>query len=105
MYAIFENGSRQYKVEVGKEILIDYRGEVEAGTQYESDKVLAISSEESVQIGAPYLDGATVSFEVIKAVKGPKLVVCKFRRRKNSKRRTGHRQIYTLVKINSITTG
>lgn len=105
MYAIFEDGSRQYKVEVGKEILIDYRGEVEAGTKYESDKVLAISSDENVQIGAPYLSGASVSFEVIKTVKGPKLTICKFRRRKNSMRRTGHRQTYTLIKINSITTG
>jgi len=105
MYAIIEDGGRQFKVEVGKELLIDYRGEIESGTKIEFEKVLAVSSEDSVQIGCPTVVGAKVVAEVVKEAKGPKLTICKFRRRKNSKRRTGHRQIHTLVRISEIAVG
>ena len=102
MYAIIKDGGRQFKVEVDKNLEIDYRGDLEPGTIIEFTEVLAIGGEESVQIGQPTVAGAKVVAEVVSAVKGPKLVVAKFRRRKNSKRKTGHRQIYTLVKINEI---
>ena len=102
MYAIIKDGGRQFKVEVDKKLEIDYRGELEPGTIIEFAEVLAIGGAESVRIGQPTVAGAKVVAEVVSAVKGPKLVVAKFRRRKNSKRKTGHRQIYTLVKINEI---
>ena len=105
MYAIIEDGGRQFKVEVGKEFMIDYRGETESGTTIEFEKVLAISSEDSVKIGCPTVPGAKVVAEVVREAKGPKLVICKFRRRKNSKRKTGHRQIHTLVRVNEVITG
>ena len=106
MYAIIEDGGRQFKVEVGKELMIDYRGEkFEPGTKIEFSKVLAVSSGDSVTIGQPEIDGAKVVAEVIDEAKGPKLTICKFKRRKNSQKRTGHRQIYTLVKISEIVTG
>jgi len=105
MYAIIEDGGRQFKAEVGKNLVIDYRGEIEPGTKIEFEKVLAVSSEDSVAIGCPTVSGAKVVAEVVMETKGPKLVVCKFRRRKNSKRRTGHRQIHTLVRISEIAAG
>ena len=106
MYAIIEDGGRQFKVEVGKELMIDYRGEaVTPGTKIEFEKVLAVSSGESVTIGQPTVDGTKVLAEVVDSAKGPKLTICKFKRRKHSKKRTGHRQIYTLVKISEIITG
>ena len=105
MYAIIEDGGRQFKVEVGKELMIDYRGEIASGTAIEFEKVLAVSSEDSVKIGCPTVPGAKVVAEVVKEAKGPKLVICKFRRRKNSKRKTGHRQIHTLVRISEIAVG
>jgi len=105
MYAIIEDGGRQFKVEVGKELMIDYRGEIESGTTIEFERVLAVSSEDSVKIGCPTVSGAKVVAEVLREAKGPKLVICKFRRRKNSKRRTGHRQIHTLVRISEIAVG
>jgi len=105
MYAIIEEGGRQFKVEVGKELMIDYRGEIASGTTIEFEKVLAVSSEDDVKIGCPTVPGAKVVAEVVKEAKGPKLTVCKFRRRKNSKRRTGHRQIHTLVRISEIVLG
>lgn len=105
MYAIIENGGRQLKVNVDLRVQIDYLGEVEAGTLVELDKVLALSSEDDITIGQPSVPGAKVIAEVIETAKGPKLTIRRFRRRKNSKKKTGHRQKYTLVKINEIVTG
>ena len=102
MYAIIKDGGRQLKVEVDKRIMIDYRGEQEPGTKIEFNEVLAIGNDGDVKIGQPTVAGAKVVAEVVSEAKGPKLVIAKFRRRKNSKRKTGHRQIYTLVKISEI---
>ncbi len=102
MYAIIKDGGRQLKVEVDKRLMIDFRGEQEPGTTIEFGEVLAIGDGDDVKIGQPTVIGAKVVAEVISVAKGPKLVIAKFRRRKNSKRKTGHRQIYTLVKINEI---
>jgi large subunit ribosomal protein L21 len=101
-YAIVKDGSRQLKVEVDKRIQLDYRGEQEPGTVIELPEVLAISRDNETKIGQPTIAGAKIVTEVIADFKGPKLIVAKFRRRKNSKRRTGHRQIYTLVKVKEI---
>ncbi len=105
MYAIIEDGGRQFKVEPGKQIMIDYREKLTPGEVVEFVKVLALSGEESVTIGQPAVEGAKVLGEVLKDAQGPKLTIGKLRRRKNSKRKTGHRQIYTLVKINEIVSG
>lgn len=102
MYAIIKDGGRQLKVEVNKRLMIDYRGEQEPGTTIELNEVLAIGNGDDIKVGQPLVPNAKVVAEVISEAKGPKLVVAKFRRRKNSKRKTGHRQIYTLVKINEI---
>lgn len=105
MYAIISDGGRQYRVEVGQELDIDFRGETKKGDEIAFDSVLAVSTGEDVQIGAPTVEGATVTADVVGVEQGPKLVVQKFRRRKNSRRRTGHRQMYTRVKINKINAG
>ena len=102
MYAIIADGGRQYKVEEGQELEIDLRDAAE-GDQITFDRVLTISSEEGVKVGQPVVEGASVTAEVLDEVKGDKLYVQKFRRRKNSKRRTGHRQRYTKVRVSSIT--
>ena len=103
MYAIIADGGRQYKVEEGQELAIDFRGELSAGEQLTFDKVLAISNGEGdLKLGAPTVEGASVLAEVVGAAKGEKLVVQKIRRRKNSRRKTGHRSIHTRVKISKI---
>lgn len=104
MYAIIVDGGRQLKVREGQELEIDYRGAA-SGQQITFDRVLAYSDGASVKLGSPTLDGATVTAEVIGTCQGPKLVVQKLRRRKNSRRKTGHRQIYTKVRINQIAAG
>ena len=102
MYAIVVDGSKQIKVEEGQVLNVDYR-DVPAGESITFDRVLAIGGEgAAARIGQPTVAGATVTAEVVGPTQGPKLFVQKFRRRKNSKRRTGHRQLHTQVKISGI---
>jgi large subunit ribosomal protein L21 len=103
-YAIISDGGKQFKVEEGQLLDIDFRP-VSNGEQVQFDQVLAYRNEGGIQIGRPLLSGVRVAAEVVSPVKGPKLVVQKFRRRKNERRRTGHRQIYTRVKITKIEAG
>ena len=101
MYAIIEESGHQSKVEEGQELRIDYR-DVAAGEKITFDRVLAYRDDDGLKLGQPALDGATVTAEVLGPEKGPKLTVQKLRRRKNSRTKTGHRQLYTLVKIEKI---
>ncbi|MEE2640334.1 MAG: 50S ribosomal protein L21 [Planctomycetota bacterium] len=101
MYAIIRDSGKQFKVEEGQNLEIDFR-DAEPGSKIEFETVLAVSNDDGLKLGSPSLEGATVTAEVVETVKGPKLTVVKFRRRKNSKRKTGHRQKYTTVKIEKI---
>ena len=103
MYAIIKDGSRQVKAEVDQRLRVDFRDGLKQGDALEFTEVLTISDENEVKIGKPTLAGAKVVAEVLEPeFKGPKLVVAKFRRRKNSRRKTGHRQVYTLVTVKEI---
>ena len=103
MYAIIADGSRQYKVEEGQELAIDFR-DSSAGDKLTFDRVLAVSDGQGdLKLGEPTVSGAKVEAEVLGPEKGEKLVVQKFRRRKNSRSKTGHRSLYTRVKIGKIT--
>ncbi|MEM1185749.1 MAG: 50S ribosomal protein L21 [Planctomycetota bacterium] len=108
MYAIIEESGGQRKVVEGDEILIDLyqAGEAEAGSTITFDKVLAVSDGQdavSAKIGKPYVDGAKVEVEIIDPlVKGEKLHVYKFKPKKGYKRKTGHRQRYTSVRVTTI---
>lgn len=101
MYAIIADGAHQYKVQPGQVLDIDLR-DASPGDAITFDRVLAFSGENGFQLGQPTVAGVAVTAKVVDEVKGEKLTVQKFRRRKNSKRRTGHRQRYTRVEIESI---
>ena len=101
MYAIIEDSGQQFKVEEGQELAIDYR-DVPSGSELKFDRVLAYRDDSSLLVGEPLLGTVSVSAEVLGVAQGPKLFVQKFRRRKNFRRRTGHRQLYTRVKIRKI---
>ncbi|REK18217.1 MAG: 50S ribosomal protein L21 [Planctomycetota bacterium] len=101
MYAIIVDGGRQYKVTEGQELVVDYR-DASAGDDVKFDRVLALSNGTDLNLGAPVVDGATVSAKVLGVLQGPKLTVQKFRRRKTYRRRTGHRQLYTKIQIDKI---
>ena len=102
MYAIIVDGGRQYKVEEGQELAVDYR-DLPAGESLTFDRVLAVSDEADVKLGAPTVEGASVSAEVLGTAQDQKVDVQKIRRRKNSRRHTGHRKMLTRVRIGKIT--
>jgi large subunit ribosomal protein L21 len=101
MYAIVVDGGRQYKVEEGQQINLDYR-DLPTGESITLERVLLVSGEAGVKLGQPTVAGATVQAEVLGLRQGDKIYIQKLRRRKNHRRRTGHRQIYTAVKITKI---
>ena len=101
MYAIIETGGMQYKVENGDVIYIE-KLDVEADSEITFDKVIAVGSEDGIKVGAPYVDGASVSAKVVKNGKGKKIVVATYKPKKNEKRKMGHRQPYTKVEISAI---
>ena len=101
MYAIIVDGGRQYRVEPGMEVDVDYR-DVPQGEDITFEKVLAVSGNDGMTLGSPTVAGATVTASVVGPKLDKKIYVQKFRRRKNSRRRTGHRQIHTRVKIEKI---
>jgi large subunit ribosomal protein L21 len=100
MYAVIVDGSRQYRVQPGDVVRIDYR-EAEPGQSVEFGRVLLIKGDGEAQVGTPAIDGAKVVAEV-KEQTSEKYVIQRFRRRKNYRRLKGHRQPYTLVKIQQI---
>lgn len=101
MYAVFQDGGRQFRVREGDRVQLDYR-DVEAGQQIELNRVLACSGPEGDRFGTPVLEGAAVVAEVVQRSQGPKIRVQKFRRRKGYRRLTGHRQQFTEVEIREI---
>ena len=102
MYAIIEDGGRQFKVEEGQELVVDFREEWEPNAEVTFDKVLMLSSETGTKIGQPTVSGEKITAAVVGDTQGPKLTIRWFRRRKNSRKKTGHRQIHTKVKITKI---
>lgn len=101
MYAIIETGGKQYKVQAGDAIYVEKlnAGEGEVVT---FDRVLAVSKEDGLVTGAPVIAGASVSGKVEKHGKGEKIIVFKYKAKKNYRRKQGHRQPYTKVVIESI---
>ena len=100
MYAIFEDGSHQYKVSQGDLVTVDYR-EAEPGTRVEFGRVLLYSNGTDLRIGQPALDGLRVLGEVVDHP-STKVYVQHFRKRKNYRRLRGHRQWYTQLKISHV---
>jgi|SRR5687767_9752745 large subunit ribosomal protein L21 len=103
-YAIIRTGGKQYRVEPGKTVRIpSLLGD--AGTAVEFNDVLLGSVDDKVQTGVPTLSGAKVTAEIVKQGRGDKIVVFKFKRRKNYARKQGHRQGFTEVRIKDISLG
>jgi large subunit ribosomal protein L21 len=100
MYAVFEDGSRQYRVSEGDEVKVDFR-EGEIGTRLEFDRVLLYQGADGLNIGQPVIEGARIVADVVDHP-STKLYIQHFRRRKNYRRLRGHRQPYTTVQIRSI---
>ncbi len=98
MYAVFESGGKQHRIQKGDVIRVEKLA-AEAGDTLSFDQVLLVGEGDSVQVGAPFVKGAQVVVEVVSQGRGKKITVIKFKRRKNYRRKQGHRQDYTAIKV------
>ena len=103
MYAIVEINGQQFKVEEGKKLFVQHMKDTEAGQTVEFDKVLLVDKDGAVTVGAPAVEGAKVVVEVVNPlVKGDKVIVFKMKRRKDYRKKNGHRAQFTEVSIKSV---
>jgi len=101
MYAIIKTGSKQHKVSEGDVLLVEKLAG-DKGTEVVFNEVLMVSDDTTVKIGKPFVEGAKVTGEVITQTKGPKLIIGKMKKRKGFRKKTGHRQSLTSMKIKNI---
>ena len=101
MFAVFESGGKQHRV-TGGEILRLELLDVEVGQMVEFDRVMLVANDNDVTVGAPFVTGTKITAEVVQHGRADKVHILKFRRRKNSIRRRGHRQWFTEVRITGI---
>ena len=101
MYALVEILGKQYKAEEGQSLQVDLLN-MEEGASFETDKVLAVVDGDEAKFGTPYVSGASIQATVGSEVKGDKIKVYKFHRRKGYRRTQGHRETYTTIKIEKI---
>ena len=101
MFAVIKTGGKQYRVAADDKITV-MTLEGQPGDKITFGEVLMLVDGESTQVGAPLLAGATVAAEIVEQARGPKVIAFKKRRRKNSKRKRGHRQDLTIVRITGI---
>lgn len=104
MYAVVSSGGKQYRVEAGNELMLE-RVPGDAGASITFDRVLLVGDGEAVTVGTPTVDGATVSGTVLGEALGPKLIVFKFKQKATYRRKNGHRQHLTRVRIDKINAG
>ena len=104
MYAIIRTGGKQFRAEPGQTLRIPAL-DADAGETVTFSEVLLGASDSDVKVGAPLLGGAAVTAEVVKHGKGEKIIIFKHKRRKNYRRKLGHRQQYTEIRVNEINLG
>lgn len=102
MYAIIRTGGRQYRAEVGKTLDVE-RLPNEVDESFDIDDVLLIGDDDNTVIGQPQVDGAKVKVTVVEQGRGKKIIVFKYRQRTNYRRKRGHRQYYTRLRVDEIT--
>ncbi|WP_251979131.1 50S ribosomal protein L21 [Salinicola avicenniae] len=101
MYAVIKSGGKQYRVQEGQTLKLE-KLEVPTGETLELDQVLLVADGDDVKVGAPLVEGAKVTAEIVSHGRGDKVQIIKFRRRKHHMKRQGHRQWFTEVKITGI---
>ena len=101
-YAIIQTGGKQYKVKAGEILKIEKLENSEPETKIEFKEILAYGDDKSIEVGSPIVEGAKVEANLIENGKNRTILIFKKRRRQNSRRKNGHRQQYSLIKINKI---
>jgi large subunit ribosomal protein L21 len=102
MYAIINSGGKQFRVEEGETLRLE-KLDAQPGDKIELDQVLFVKTEDGVKVGAPLVENAKVTATILAEGKGRKVIIFKKKRRKQYRRKTGHRQLYTEVLVDSIT--
>ncbi len=102
MYAVIRTGGRQYRVEAGQELDIERLKDIDVDESIEITDVLLVGDGDSTIIGTPNVDGAIVKATIVKQFRGKKVIVYKYRQRTNYRRKSGHRQYYTRLRIDDI---
>ena len=103
MYAVIETGGKQYRVQQGDELRVE-KLDAQVGDKVVFDQVLAVGGDKLI-VGAPYVDGQVVTTEVLEQGKADKVIIYKYKAKKDYRRKNGHRQPYTLVKVTGIGAG
>lgn len=101
MYAVIETGGKQYRVQEGDVITVE-KLKAEAGEKVTFDKVLAVNDGKELKVGTPVVSGVTVSGTVVENGKGKKVIIFKYKAKKDYRKKQGHRQPYTMVKIDQL---
>ncbi len=101
-YAVIKTGGKQYKVKSGEILKIEKLSDSKSESKIEFKEILAYGDDKSIEVGAPYLEGAKVEADLIKNSKNRTVLIFKKRRRHNSRRKNGHRQEYSMIRINKI---
>ena len=101
-YAVIKTGGKQYKVKSGEILKIEKLPDSKPDSKIEFNEILAYGDDKTIEIGAPIVDGAKVEADLIKNGKDRKILIFKKRRRHNSRRKNGHRQEHTMIRINKI---
>jgi len=101
-YAVIQTGGKQYKVKASEILKIEKLENSKPESKIEFKEILAYGDDKKIEVGAPFIDGAKVEAELIKNGKNRTILIFKKRRRKNSRRKNGHRQQYSLIKISKI---
>ncbi len=98
MYAVFESGGKQHRIQKGDVIRVEKLA-AEMGETISFDQILLVGEGDSVKVGEPFVKGAQVVVEVVSQGRGEKITIIKFKRRKNYRRKQGHRQDYTAIRV------
>ena len=101
-YAIIQTGGKQYKVKAGEILKIERLEDSKLETKIEFKEILAYGNDKTIEVGSPIVDGAKVEADLIENGKNRTILIFKKRRRQNSRRKNGHRQEYSMIKINKI---
>ena len=101
-FAIIQTGGKQYKVKASDIVKIEKLENLKTKSKIEFNEILAYGNDKTLEVGSPLVSGAKVEAELIKNGKNKTVLIFKKRRRKNSRRKNGHRQLYSLIKINKI---
>tara|TARA_B100001093_G_scaffold142129_1_gene134653 strand:- start:48 stop:449 length:402 start_codon:yes stop_codon:yes gene_type:complete len=101
-YAIIQTGGKQYKVKSGEILKVEKLPDLKSKTKIEFNEILAYGNDKIIEVGSPKVDGAKVEAELVKNGKNRTILIFKKRRRHNSRRKNGHRQEYSMIRINKI---